>query len=319
MNETDVQPVASSATDTQVAATPIEQAVADNDVAAYRAAKRGAYQTNQSASSAAVPAEQAVSTETLSPPASESGQPADKNNAESRVKELLAERAQLRAELEAARRPPQVHDAKPAASSAAPVGEKFPTYETWSQQAGHESSDYEDYIDARAAHVYEQRKAADRQQDAITQKAHDEQTAMQAHHERAKSFIEDHKDYYAVIQPVADLPDSPTVMALSEAIKYSDVSPQLLYALGADRAELTRITTLPPALALVALGKLEASLSAAPVTRSTNTVTRATPPPPTLGSKATTPSADEAMNAVRNNDVATYRAVRLRERTAQLR
>lgn len=320
MAELDAQPVASSATDAPEAVTALDQAVQTSDVAAYRAAKRDARtQTPVPASSAASPEVPAASTDASPSPASEASKPTRKN-AEDRVQELLAERAQLRAALDAARRP-QTPDAKPAAPSAAPVGDKFPTFDVWlQQQQGSEALAYEDYIDARASHVYAREQTVARERETLATEQRAQRERLASYRERASAFLAEHGDYWTAIQPVVTAPQTPTSEAIGDAITRSDVAPQLLYHLGTHLETFERLVSLPERLAIYELGKLEASLSAAPVTPQKSTpVTRASAPPTMLGSKPTTPSSDDASRAVASGDVAAYRAARLRERTATLR
>jgi hypothetical protein len=325
MNELDAPPVASSATDTPEVVTALDQAVMDNDVAAFRAASFAALtaKTPVPASSAAPPEVPAVSTDASPSPASEASKPTRKN-AEDRVGELLAERAQLRAELDAIRRPQTKVDAQPAAPSAAPVGDKFPAFDVWTQQPGHEFLMYEDmyeaYIDARALNVYarEQQVAKERETLAMAQQEHRAQIA--SYRERAATFVADKPDYWDAIQPVVTAPQTPTSDAIGELIKRSEVAPQLLYHLGTHLEQFERLVGLPERLAIYELGKLEASLSAVPVTsQKPPTVTRASAPPTMLGSKPTTPSTDDASRAVASGDVAAYKAAWYREQLAMRR
>jgi hypothetical protein len=107
---TDAQPVASSATvETPVIpATAVDQAVASNDVSAFREARRAERSGKPLApsspdSASGEPVDQAASTDATSkPPASEPGKP--KKNADTRVQELLADRARERERAERAER-----------------------------------------------------------------------------------------------------------------------------------------------------------------------------------------------------------------------
>lgn len=315
----DVTPVASSPTPEAV--TPAEQAIVSNDVAAFRAARRQERPSPTSvvASSATVPAVPVPSTEG-STPASEPGSsvPA-KKNAESRIQELLTERAQLRADLEAARRPiPAAVRDGPTAASPAPAGIKFQDFDTWIQAQPADvqtaSDRYEQYIDARAGHVFQQQHQA---QEAIQARAaadREGQTRLDTYRQAADQFVTDHADYWAIVTPITQTPPSATADAIGDIVLRSANPPQLLYHLGAHLEEFHRLLSLPPHQAAYELGSLAGSLQGpAPHVRST--LTRATTQPTTLGRKAADPS-DPIDAAVASGDVSRFRALKLQQRLA---
>ena len=78
---------------------------------------------------------------------------------------------------------------------------------------------------------------------------------------RVEKFKEEHADYTAV----AESPDVKISIPMAHAITASDNGPQLAYHLGKNPAEADRIASLPPAMQLMELGKLEAKLTAKPV------------------------------------------------------
>jgi hypothetical protein len=324
---TDAQPVASSATpDAPIAQTPADEAVAKGDQAAFKEARRAERSGKTPASIAAEstpaePGDQAASTEVVAPPASEPGTPAPKKNAESRKQELnaeiqalLAQRAQLRAELEAQPRQPQRQDA-PAAPSAVPVGEKFPDYDTWITAQPAEAQSYEDYIDARAAHVYEQRQHAERTRTEQETAEREERTRLDTYRQSAAKFVAEHADYWDVIKPITDTPPSETAGAIGDVITRASNPPQLLYHLGQHLDEFARLLTLPPTMAVYELGQLAGSLTA-PASTPIPQQSRAPAPPTTLGRRAVEP-ADQLESIVASGDMVRFKALRQRERLAQ--
>lgn len=327
MSDLDVQPVASSATEPVSA---LEHAVAARDFAAFKAASRGLPPESPVADSTpAEPAEQVASTDASPLPDSEPGAPAkaDKRNAETRVQELLKERSEWRKEqaelrsrlasLDVSRAPS--HDVK-AASSPAPVGEKFPDFSTWQQRDGNASLEYEDFIDARAAHVYEQRRSAERAEDARQIAERTQRERLVAHHERVSEFAKEHEDYWTVIEPIMRVPDTPGIVAAADVIGGSEHSVALLYYLGAHLEDFHQIAAMSPTAAAAAIGRIEASLSAPSVSpRTTNTVTRAPSPPTSLGQKTTTSAPDDEMAAVKEKDFLAFKAVAQRKRLAERR
>lgn len=305
---TDEQPVASSATpepSTPVAA-PTLDSLNPEQRAEWR--KTGHLPDVTAESSPATP-ETAVSTETLPAPASEPGTPKPKKNAESRIQELLQERAALRAELEAAKRPAtpvSVPDVTPAASSPAPIGPKFPEFDRWIQTQPADAQSYEDYIDARAAHVFTQQQQAYERQQAHAAAERESSERLSTYRQRAEAFIQEHGDYWQVITPVTDqAPRTPTADAMGDVIVRSPHPPQLLYHLGSHLEEFNRLLSLPPHQAAYELGQLAATLSA-PASPVVKTLSTAPEPPPTLRSKPATP-VDDLEAAIKRGDFASYK------------
>ncbi len=94
-----------------------------------------------------------------------------------------------------------------------------------------------------------------RQQASI---AEQQETVRTAYAGRVEKFKESHPDYDAVAR--AD--DVKISIPVAHAIVSSDNGPQLAYHLGKNPAEADRIASLPPAMQLMELGKLEARLTA---------------------------------------------------------
>lgn len=261
---------------------------------------------------------QAASTEVVATPASEPGSPArGKKNAESRIQELLTERAQLRADLEAAKRPaPASVPDVPAASSPAPMaGEKFPAYDAWiatqSADVQNASDAFDLYIDARAGHVFQRQQMQARQREADDTAQREEQGRFATYRQQADTFATQRTDYWSIVEPIteAHIPDVKTRDAIQDVITRSVAAPALLYHLGTHRDEFARVIALPAHQAAYELGKLDAALSVgATSVRPTKTVSSAPPPPPSLLSRAQTP-VDEIESARSSGDWSRYRAL----------
>lgn len=265
-------------------------------------------------SSPATP-DKAASTDATLPPASEPGTPKPKKNAESRIQELLADRhardtriAELERQLATPR--PTQEPTQPAVSSPAPVGERFPDFDSWSAKQPEALSSYEDYIDARAAFVFEQKQQA-HERHLAEAAAHKEAVQKLADYRKnAEKFVAERPDYWQVIAPVtnANVP-KPVLDAIDGALARAEYPPQLLYHLGTHLDEFETLIALPPAQAAYELGQLSARLSA-PAPPVVKTLSSAPPPPPTLGSKPASPVDDVEAAVKRGQDgYATYKLV----------
>ena len=306
--------------------TALDRAVASGDMGALREARRVERATpsaSPTASPAVAPAEQAPLTEGSSAPGSVPGTPR-KKNADTRVQELLQERAQLRAQLEAASRPAvaPVPDVTRAASSPAPVPIEtdFPEYESWIATAPEDRNTFERYLDARSRHVYRQEQAAVRaeQEQAQRQRSHVEQVT--AYRGAVEGFMATAPDYWDVVTPILEV-TLPTALqeALGEALTVSPIAPQILYHLGQHPDEFQRLIALPERQALVALGRIEASLPASTAaTPKARAVISAHEPPTTLGRRPAG-EADELVSAVASGDMGRFKALRQRDRLAATR
>lgn len=299
-------------------------AVAESDttarLAAMTSAERAEWRKNgpsipestpTAESSPAIPVDPGVSTETAPTPGSDPGSPAKKKNAETRIQELLAERAQLRAELDSAKRPAPVVDV-PAASSPAPVsGEKFPDYESWSTAQGTGPAEYEDYIAERTIHRLGRQQQAERDQVARQATEREAADLHTQYRQAAEAFVAEHPDYWTVVNPItADAPRTASASAIGEVILRSPQATPLLYHLGTHRAEFDRIVALPERRAVYELAKIEASLSPSPAPAPvpglvTKTVSSAPTPPPAVMSRAQAP-VDEVDAARASGDFRRY-------------
>lgn len=76
-------------------------------------------------------------------------------------------------------------------------------------------------------------------------------------HERAAAVQEKHPDFAEVVSTL----DVPSNSPLGQALLTSDVGPEIMYELAKNRAELARISALPPLIAVREIGRLEAKLT----------------------------------------------------------
>ena len=115
---------------------------------------------------------------------------------------------------------------------------------------------YEEYEEARIAHIVEQRL---RHEETARQRT----SVLKTYEERAAKFKESKSDYDSIVSD----PSLKITTLMAEVIRESDVGPQVAYHLGTNRSEAERIAGLPPHRQAAELGKLEAMLtsrSAAP-------------------------------------------------------
>lgn len=236
-----------------------------------------------------------------------------KQTAQERINELARKNYLLEGELAGLRsaqssRPAAAAEPQPAPSAPSPLppGFQFPDWEQWS--VANPGQSYESYNFAGTAALI----AFDRQQSAAA--AHDQHIAS-AFYARIEAFKAVHPDYLDVVS-------NPQVVALAhpylhQAIRESEHGPAVAYYLSTHLEELRTLASQPTAAAFDrAFGKLEARLEAAstpPAASTTNHITQAPAPPPTLGSRPVVPG-DDIEAAVRRKDPGEYmRAMNARE------
>lgn len=111
-------------------------------------------------------------------------------------------------------------------------------------------------IEAYAEELIAQREAA-KQQAAITEAYYDRE--------------EDVRTKYDDFDQVAYNPNLPVTDVMAQTIQASDIGPDVIYWLGSNPKEASRIAQLPPFLQAKEIGKLEASLSSNPPVKKTST------------------------------------------------
>jgi hypothetical protein len=352
----DVSPAASSAAPEPIEAVSVaEQAIASNDVAAFREARRAEragkpLSTPAAASSAAPPEDPAQTPAADSSPADPETKRPDKRATENRIPDLLNERRQLREEkarlerelsaLRSTGTPPP--DASPAAPSPATAKAiEYPAeLSSYDAYAAHKpEASYEDYLEARADVRAEQRQAAQaahaqakqtqteyatrvRQRD--TQFRERLNAATQADPAFMDAMSEDVKrlkPFDAIRDASGRFTEQPTgYHAVAEGILESDIAPTLMRHFSDHPDDLHRIAKLAPAPLLKEMGKLEATLaSGKPASGGTppKLVTDSPEPPTQLGRRPAEPD-NPVDAAVAAGDVAAFRAAKLRQRAAQM-
>lgn len=259
-------------------------------------------------SAPAEPVAQAASTDATPEPASEPAKPAKGAKARSaeldaEIKELnekLRIRAALREELE--QRTPPKEDAKPAASSPAPVEDDFPSFEVVLQ--AYPETTYERYLDARSDF-----RADKRQQIALIR---ERSQAVVAEAVKADpTFGSKVSPAVAALKPLEALaPGEPKTMLneLASLAMKSPLLPVLMIHFSEHPEELQRFASIPEKDDFkYEFGKLEGRLSSAPAQAAPQPKTQTDAPLPgtTLGSKPATPG-DPVLSAIRQHDTGAY-------------
>lgn len=284
-------------------------------------------------SSPAQPAEQADRTESLSPPASEPGKPS-KPNAETRkselqneIQDLLAQRARLRADIEADHARTQnlkpAPDAQPAASSPAPARSLSETIQSpdITRAPLSDSEFFSQYPDATLVDL--NRYAAQyqlltylRTQEATASVQGRKQTYAEKMADTLKTtpnFLETVDRRLVTALALDDLPAdvTPTALnAVAQEIFTSDAPAALMTHLTAHPDELNRLLALPNYGAIArSIGRLEASLSstAPQPAPAGDPVSLAPKPTPELIGKKPAQPADELQDAINRGDFARYK------------
>lgn len=133
-----------------------------------------------------------------------------------------------------------------------------------------------DYFRALARHEAQETLRQERERDRQEREKQTNQQRMSAWQERENAAMTRHEDY----EDVADMGhlqrNGALSPAMASAIVASDHGPELLYLLGKNTEEAQRIASLPPELALLALGRMEARLDTTKPTKPT--ITGAPPP-----------------------------------------
>lgn len=174
-----------------------------------------------------------------------------------RINKLTWQRSEARREAEALRRRLEELEAKSSQPAKATEAEPKET----------DFQSYADYLRAVARYETNQRLMAERKasEETALKQTRDqyESQIAQEFQDRISDFREQTEDFDDVVQGsgIFDLPDSPTVKAMSLAIAESDTGPQILYHLAQNIKEANRIARLSPYAAAREIGKLEATLS----------------------------------------------------------
>lgn len=338
-----------AATGAPIATTPADTAVASNDVAAYREARRvergdperHAAQQRQQGITAARQGD-ADTNGTTGTPAAPGATPDRQvskrqqtiNEYERTVAELKAENARLKGSTPAGDTR-NGHDTRPEAG--APKAGAIAVDIT--QPALEEAAFYTKHPEASTADYFRYLNRFDREVERATDQMRQSQTAAQtAAHQRATKFHEQIKaagDPAEVVQRIdpdlvgletrayAQAQGKPLSAAndLADEILDSDVALQVLEYLTAHPDEKAKLLALPNRRAVVReFSRLEARFTpaAAGAAAAPKTITDAPTPAVTLGSRAAQ-MGDPVDSAVARGDVSAFRAARLAQRAAALR
>lgn len=115
----------------------------------------------------------------------------------------------------------------------------------------------DDWYTRQNQRAAQQARAQEFQQEAQRKAQKAQETMIQTFQERSNEFAEEHEDYYQTIQNPAFVQGQ----AMTQAILTSENGPALAYHLGKNTQVANEINNMPPAQALMELGKLEAKLS----------------------------------------------------------
>ena len=322
------------------------------DIAALSPADRhtwrltGEAPSGASADSPSAPSgDQSASTDaTAQPAASEPAKPADKppKNVKTRNLELAAEIAELNRKLEMKRQIQQELHAldRPAQTKPAESSPAKPTQSEWQRYKSHPDAPkvdsfetYEDYLDARAAFIADQRYAEREQAQQRQSHARELETEIsqiqQSFNERVAAFAKTDPEFRAKVHP--ELLNIPTVFqciqagqkpeahnAIVEEITKSEVPGQLLVHFSTPEGQkewqrLLAVGAKDGASMLRLFGRIEARFEkrdepAAPVVPA-KTITSAPEPPTTLGKKPGEP-VDAAKVALQSGDFRAYKRLK---------
>lgn len=208
------------------------------------------------------------------------GQPRDEKGRftpiQHRINELTRHRRDAERERDFYRQ--QYEASQKAQPAPAPQSEKAPTLADYNFDADAWASAHEQYISKRMESITEQKLREKEEQRSAQQ-------AKQQFETRSQAFAKDHADYGEALATLdATVQFQPQIV---EAIAVSEHGPAVAYHLANHLDEADRIARLPPHLAAVQLGRIEALVSAP----KPKPVTRAPDPAPTVGGGAAlTPS-----------------------------
>ena len=137
---------------------------------------------------------------------------------------------------------------------------------------------------ARYAEALAEQKAQEmlRQREAAQQQA----KLLETYHEKE----EDARGRYDDFEQVAYNPSLPVTDVMAQSIQASDTGPDIIYWLGSNPKEASRISNLPPILQAKEIGKIEARLAADPPVKKTSTAPA--PIAPVTARSASSPAYD---------------------------
>jgi hypothetical protein len=173
-----------------------------------------------------------------------------------------------------------------------------------------------DFYDNPEGFVKAQQEFIDAQVDARLERQLSQRAAEEAERTRRAAYEKRHRDFMRVkpdFEQVVSDPSLPTSPTIAQVIGDSEYGPELSYYLGTNREKLEQIVRLPPHLAALELGRIEARLEAAKrPPPPTPAVSKAPPPPPTV--EAVEPEVDKDPENMAINDWVKWREKQLRKR-----
>jgi hypothetical protein len=260
----------------------------------------------------------------IEPVKAKQGQPPEENkryNPKVKIDELTAnwrtaerERDELKARLEALERPAPASKVAPQAAPAAPQPETFtfPDFDTWTAQHPDATGDvYAQWMRAsiKAEDKFEREQEAAKEKQSQTQTQR--QTALKTFHERHAKFVAEHADFQELVKtsPIAAI--VPPIW-INEVIIESEHGPLLQYHLLQHPDEFHAIVNLPERAAVLALGKLEARLTAASTGPAADVKpqTQADAPLEPVGASASTASSRSLETVAKQGSASDYRRLR---------
>ena len=123
--------------------------------------------------------------------------------------------------------------------------------------------------DFENAHAYAEALAQQKAQELLAQR---EAAAQQAALlESYKDREEEARDRYEDFEQVAYNPNLPVTDVMAQAIQASDIGPEVIYYLGSNPKEASRISRLSPVLQAKEIGKIEVNLTTNPPVKKTST------------------------------------------------
>jgi hypothetical protein len=210
----------------------------------------------------------------------ESARGKSKPNSRTRaIKRLARENEELRRQIAEQSVKPQEKPSEPAKAAAAgkPKLEDFQTLEAYQEALTDWKLDERERTRKEAEARTAAEDAVRKEQDGWTKK---EKAARKAH--------DDYDDLIDTVQ----IPAGPGVLAARQAMLEDDNGAELLYYLAKNPKELERIAGLPPASAVLAIGKLSAKFDTPATENGKPKITGAPKPPPPSGRAGKTASDD---------------------------
>jgi len=123
--------------------------------------------------------------------------------------------------------------------------------------------------DFESAHQYAEALAEQKAQELLAKREAARQQAeiIETYRDREEEVREKYEDF----EQVAYNPNLPVTDVMAQAIQASDIGPEVIYFLGSNPKEASRISRLPPVLQAKEIGKIEAKLVDNPPVKKTST------------------------------------------------